>query len=364
MGLLLVAPSLAALLTGHRGGSHSREMDGSRVCEACRSAPVAVVVADDDPTEPYRVCRPCAERLTHRALRPAEWFNLASIHGWTKFLLHDDFYDEDGEASQPDVDEYSNDGLLAPCLDDVGGSLPRLIDFCVTRWSLDEAVFSAMRAYPPRDVLDAIIRRAEQRNRHVLETILTLAANVLGSVGADWVRAQRDRAWAEGLAFSWCEAAAKCLGGEGLDMAIERLDGLSGAQRREAKNGLLWFRSRKVLDWIETHVPGSNVTDDWGRLAALSALDLSRVRRWIAAGRPLSLVALDALAAFIPRAGQAPVMRQLEPALEGVSDRAEIIALLDAARAADATPRTTGVADFIAAHVDQLRVVSGGVAGS
>ncbi len=61
-------------------------------CEACRRNNVEVVVEDDDPIQPYRVCTACARRLRSLALRPLEWFNLASIHGPTKFLLHDDFY--------------------------------------------------------------------------------------------------------------------------------------------------------------------------------------------------------------------------------------------------------------------------------
>lgn len=115
-----------------------------------------------------------------------------------------------------------------------------------------------------------------------------------------------------------------------------------------------------MLDWIEAHAPASNITEDWGRLAALSDLDLMRVKGWITAGRPLSLIALDALSEFVPRPAQAPIMRRLEPRLSGVGDREEIEAVLATARAADPTPRTMRVAGFVSGRLGDVRVALAG----
>src|SRR5258708_7754419 len=71
------------------------------LCQACQRTPVEVVVEEDDPTQPYRVCRACARRLHLHSLRPLEWFNLAAVHGQAKYLLHDDFYWDNGIAQQP-----------------------------------------------------------------------------------------------------------------------------------------------------------------------------------------------------------------------------------------------------------------------
>ncbi|MDH7975782.1 hypothetical protein QH494_26660 [Sphingomonas sp. AR_OL41] len=335
-------------------------MNEDAQCEACRNAAISVIVDDDDPADPYRVCEACAARLRHRALRPLEWFNLAAVHGWTRYLLHDDFYDQDGEATQPDTDGYSTDRLLAPTISEARASLPRMVDFCVTRWWLDAPEFVALRTFAPTDPLGEVARRAARGGDRLLGALLTIAANALGPVAAEWVRAQRDRALGGGLLFDWCEAAARCLPApEGLDLAIEALGRLDTRALAQAKGGLLWFRSACVLDWIETHAPGSNVTEDWGRLAALSDLDLARIRAWIAAGRPLSLVALDALAAFVPRAGQAPVFRRLDPALRGVEDRGDIEDLLHLARANDPSPRVMRIADYVSGHLGQVRIESG-----
>src|SRR5262249_42051367 len=99
--------------------------DGNNVslCEACRRRQASEVISGDDPHEPYKVCSECGERLRQRALRPLEWFNLAAKHGWRKYLLRDDFYDEDGTAQQPDIESYCVDGMLAPKLDEAMRSL-------------------------------------------------------------------------------------------------------------------------------------------------------------------------------------------------------------------------------------------------
>jgi hypothetical protein len=109
-----------------------------------------------------------------------------------------------------------------------------------------------------------------------------------------------------------------------------------------ARGALSWFRSRTVLDWIEIHAPHTNVTEDCGQLAALSDLSWSRVELWLSRGRPFSLIALDALTVFIPRPGQAPIVKMLEPRLKECPDRLTLTQALQACMAADAAPRVSG----------------------
>jgi hypothetical protein len=90
----------------------------------------------------------------------------------------------------------------------------------------------------------------------------------------------------------------------------------SGKELWERKEALSWFRSPTVLDWIENHAPHVNVTENSGQLAALSDLSCSRVEIWLSSGRPLSLIALDALTVFIPRSGQDLIVKRLEPNLK------------------------------------------------
>jgi hypothetical protein len=327
------------------------------ICEACRQRPVAEVISDDDPDEPYRVCRECGERLRCLALRPLEWFNLAAIHGWRKYFLHDDFYDQDGTAGSPKIENYSADGMLAPSLDQASRSLEGLVGYCITRWWLDLPDYEAFKSFAGEAILDELQRRAQARNRHVLEVTFQLCANVLGSAAASWVRAQYARAQADGVLFSWAQAAANCLPApEGLDKTIGALQAFEGRALREHKDALSWFRSPAVLDWIETNAPRASVTADWGQLAALSDLSWSRVQDWLLRGRPLSLIALDALGTFIPREGQAPIVKQLRPTLKGCLDRSAIRPALEACMAADSAPRVIGACRYVIELVDELGV--------
>lgn len=211
-------------------------MVDASICEACRQRPVAEVIGDDDPDEPYRVCHECGERLRQLVLRPLEWFNLAAIHGWHKYLLHDDFYDQDGTAGQPMIEPYSADDMRAPSLDQASRSLERLVDYCITRWWLEAPTYDAFNAFAGEAILDELQRRVQAGNRHVLEITFKLCANVLGSAAAPWVRAQYPRVRGGNVLFSWAEAAANCLPQpEGLHKAIDACGRLKAASCGSAR---------------------------------------------------------------------------------------------------------------------------------
>jgi hypothetical protein len=61
--------------------------------------------------------------------------------------------------------------------------------------------------------------------------------------------------------------------------------------------GLIYFQSKLALAWIEANTGRvSNISDAWGYLAVASQFDWPTAKRWLDIGRPLSLIALDALA--------------------------------------------------------------------
>jgi hypothetical protein len=316
-----------------------------------------VEVGDDDPLAPYRVCRECSDRLRCRALRPIEWFNLAAVHGWNNFLLHDDFYDQDGSASQPDIDNYATEGMQAPSLEECAQSLERLIDYCFTRWRLRVADFEAFRPFAGSAILAKLEQRAKAGNRHILKVTLELCANVVGSRAAPWVRAEFGRACRDGALFAWAEAAAKCLPEpEGLHKTIDALRTVHGRDLQNRMGALSWFRSREVLDWIEINASPENVSASWGQLASLSDLHWTRVQDWLARRRPLSLIALDALASYIPRRGQAPIVHRINPTLKGCPDRSMIEQAVRAYATDDVAPRVAARCRFIIDNLDELRV--------
>src|SRR6185437_7354915 len=86
----------------------------------------------------------------------------------------------------------------------------------------------------------------------------------------------------------------------------------------------------RLLDWLERAadlVP----KPEWSSAAHAAGLDWSRASSWIARGRPLSLIALDALA--LPRR-TSPHVAPLP-----IADRAELRRVLDSAAASDPSPR-------------------------
>ena len=333
------------------------DMYKNSICEACQRRPVAEVIGDDDPDEPYRVCGECGERLRQRALRPLEWFNLVAKHG-DKYLLHGDFYDRDGTSDVlKKIEGWSAEDMPAPTLDEAARSLERLVDYCITRGWLDEPEYDEFTPFADEAILEELTRRAAQGNRQITALMFDLCANVLRHTAESWVRARYQIACDDDMLSCWAEAAARCLPQpEGPHKTIEALRAYAGKELRERKGALSWFRSPAVLDWIEIHAPHANITEDWGQLAALSDLYWSRVEEWLSRGRPLSLIALDALTIFIPRPGQAAIVKRLEPRLKECPDRPTFTRALQACMAADTAPRASGLCRYLIEHMAELRI--------
>jgi hypothetical protein len=326
-------------------------------CQACEKLTRVWPIEDDDPVEPYFLCQDCSKRLSLRALRPLEWFNLASKHGWQKYSLHDDFYDEDGTATQPDVQHFSDDGMLAPSLNEAATSLERLLGYCFTRWSLGDAEFEALAAYNSEGLLAKLNHPDATSNPEKLSVALTICANVLGVHASTWVSNQYERSVEEDLLYFWADAAAICLPPpEGLEKTINALTDYKGRQLNERIGALSWFRSDRVLVWIEGNAPSANVTGHWGQLAALSNLTWNKAEGWLARGRPFSLIALDALDQFMHLPRHAPLVRKLKPALRGVGDRETVLRALETQKSKDPSPRCVRKCDFLVENIEKIHI--------
>jgi hypothetical protein len=298
-------------------------------CQACECRLSLIKAQEDDPDEPYRVCQECHARLMSRSLRPLEWFNLAKRHGWAKFLLHDDFYDDSGEATQPEEDVDSTELFPAPTLSQSEGTASTLLDYSVTRWNLEEDVFAAWLKLPPATVLSCLAERYDNsRNPSVRAVILEVAA-LFRAEGRAFVRHVWDSYQDCGSFWALAGATAACLPEEeGFPLVTGALATMPEKERRQLFGALAHFRSTRSLDWIEKHVSEPAV-DAWGYLAAASNLSWPRVDKWLKAGRPLSLIAVDALLAiahprtlFLRRTRpvllNSPAEQDLRDAIEGL----------------------------------------------
>ncbi|MFL5733120.1 MAG: hypothetical protein ACJ78Q_07935 [Chloroflexia bacterium] len=266
-------------------------------------AAVVMALDDDDPEQPYHVCFACAQRLRDRSLRPIEWFNLAALHGPYKFLLHSSYYDHDGVAEQPRDPVDSPERYPAPGLYSIHDDLERLLDYAMTRWWLEDRVIRALARHDRAEILASLRRRIDAHGNFALEsTAYEICSAALGSAARDWVRERWDH-WRPETLFTLCHATAGCLPfEEGYNRVVQALMDVPPQELPVQSLALAWFRSEKTLDWLEDHTDymvnnWGHVADTWGRLAALSNLSWQRASAWLELGRPLSLVALDALKA-------------------------------------------------------------------
>jgi hypothetical protein len=325
----------------------------SRKCEACESNEAEVVEPRDNPQTPYHVCSLCHQRLRALALRPLEWYNLAKRYGWHQYLLHDDFYDEDGTASQPQEDVGRPEDFPIPSLASVCQEPELLLDYSITRWHVKDDVASAWKAMQPSTVLPYLSRRFAATTDVIIRSrLLTISALALGDYGATFVR----YAWGEyperASLASLAEASAACLPyREGIDRVITSLNQLADREKRDSMFALGYFHTQEALDWLEQNI-FEPITESWGYLAAASKIDWPRVTRWLDQGRPLSLVAIDALCSIVRP--MSPFLRTYRPSLVQPPDAARFREVLSAYCRRDPAPRVQKRVGALLANAEAL----------
>ncbi|HMJ70949.1 MAG TPA: hypothetical protein VK508_18740 [Cyclobacteriaceae bacterium] len=253
-----------------------------------------IVEEKDNPAFPYRICHQCYDRLMNLALRPREYFNLTAEHGMT-FLLHDDFYGDDGEATQPKIDVDEGADLAFPVLTEIR-DVKTLIDYAIVKWWVSHDIVDAFRQFEKEVILQEFDKRI-QVNRMLAHRLYELAAKVLGIFAGSWILKQWEFRTGERFP-DYAEALAKCLPpGQGVRLFIEELNKIDKASKlSEYMVNLIHFQSESSLTWIESNVHRvKNISTSWGYVAVASKFSWPVAGKWLASGRPLSLVALDAL---------------------------------------------------------------------
>ncbi|KDN59190.1 MULTISPECIES: hypothetical protein [Exiguobacterium] len=312
-------------------------LSNQSICEACQHRAVDVIETTDDPVQPYRLCASCHERLMDYALRPIEWYNLASVHGSFKPMLHDDLYDEDGTACQPETEVIVTRQDLPPSLEQAQSDVEALLSFAVTRWYVEDEVISALKQHDALELLDALKTRYEQTpNLDVKARLLEIVADVIQTPAADWVRSLWHDVDVE-LLDSLASATATSLPTEeGLKRVYDKLDAIEPKELPSVAFLCLYrFRSPDVLDWIESNCDAFD--SNWARLAAVSMPTWHRMNAWLERGRPFSLVALEAMVSCVEGHGGLYVDTQSPRILETHLD--EIEPVLTAYERNDSVPR-------------------------
>lgn len=319
-------------------------------CEAC-DHPQLLLVVENEPGPPFRVCRFCARRLESLSLRPVEWFRLAARHGWTSHLLRDDFYDDDGVASQPRAAVLDADRFPYPPPATWGASLELALDVAFTKWSIPSELLPVF-AKSPTATLAALESALARRTAPLFEeTAYEICASALGSHAAEWVRARWNPP-SPATIFSLARASAACLPSpEGVTRVIDFIRCAPAELREESAGALAWFDGEQAVDLLEelVHAP---VSGAWGRTAAACSVTWDRLARWLEQGRPLSLVALDALMAFADY--DTLLLRIRKPYLRNPPTPAELRDTLERYAMRDSVPRVRNAVAFLVPVVDKL----------
>src|ERR1700754_4766897 len=83
---------------------------------------------------------------------------------------------------------------------------------------------------------------------------------------------------------------------QGFELVTEAIEASNTKSFTDNSAALLYFECRQTLEWIEKIGHRIiNVSTSWGTLSAASQFSWDIANKWLELGRPLSLIALDAL---------------------------------------------------------------------
>lgn len=264
-------------------------------CESCNLNDFEVEEIFDEEQKPYRLCKPCLDRLVNKALRPLEFFNLASIHGHN-YYLQDDFYDyETGEATQPRIKVLQPEKFPFPNFEQIKNNLERLIDFAFVQYFTEYFVIKQLEIFDKNEILKIIDKKIKYNNA-INYKAYEIVGKVIGKKAYEWLK----NCWVnrqENELLIFAEAISKCFDfEEAFETLTSEIESKDNKRLTENISALEYLQSDKTLDWIEKVIHRtSNFSISWGTLAATSQFSWTKADKWLSVGRPLSLVAIDAL---------------------------------------------------------------------
>ncbi len=264
------------------------------ICESCQVNLVEILEPMGDNAPTYCLCKACHHRLINYSLRPSEVFNLVAIHGHD-FYLNDDIYDHDtGEATDAREKVHDKKKHPFPKLQAVKDDPAKLLDYACVHYAKDEVIEPLKQL--DNALLLQLIDKKIKRSRSIKDVLYEITAKTLGAYAAEWAREQWGLRKKDDL-FIYAEMLACCLPfEEAYTLMTNELNKATTNELYENYYCLGYLHNSKVLGWIEqTKARIINVNEGWGRLAAHSMFDWDTAQRWLTAGRPLSLIALDAI---------------------------------------------------------------------
>ncbi|MES2703655.1 MAG: hypothetical protein V4649_13525 [Bacteroidota bacterium] len=329
----------------------------TKVCESCKANDVQILEPSSEPGYFFGLCNFCYARLTNKALRPLEFFNLAAIHSIDHYYLHDDFYNGAGEAMQPLTEVINSSQFPFPTLASIKGDHIKAVDLACVQFALDDKLISLLRCFEKQDILNYLDFKVSY-NRSINYFAYRIAARVLGNYAGQWMRSQ----WAThktGELFIFAEAVRACLSfDEAFHTIATALHEGNDSELGKNVTVLCYFESTATLAWLETVKHRiTNVGTNWGVVAAASKLDWRTAKKWLQEGRPLSLVALDALKYCTTkgdRQNQSSWLIDHPPTLQDPPNLKEIKKSLTEYLGMDSVPRTRDAVNTIMKNLSSI----------
>ena len=318
-------------------------------CESCNISDIELEEPSCEGQNPYRLCKPCLKRLTNTALRPLEYFNLTAIHGHTPYL-HDDFYNEEGEAEQPDIDVDDAENFPFPKLSEIEDDYEKLVDFAIVQYFISDQVINLIKQHDKNSIL-LYLESKVNYNRAIDFKAYEIAAKVLGNFAENWIRKEWEMRKAKEVSI-YAIGLALCLPfDEAFEIITKEIENSTDNNFVDNCSSLLYFQNKKTLSWIEKNKNRiKNISTSWGTLAAASQFDWETANNWLNAQRPLSLIALDALylcTSNNDRQNQALWLIKNPPTLHEPEQIAVMANRLKAYLEIDNVPRTRNIVDAI-----------------
>jgi len=313
-------------------------------CECCQINEVQILEPSTEKGYYFKLCNFCFARLTHHSLRPREFFNLATIHSIDNPYLHDDFYDwETGEALQPSNNVVNVSKFPFPRLAAIKDNCKNLIDLACLQFDLGENIVTPLKTFRAKEILEDLNSKVTY-NRSINAYAYRVAAKVLGNSAEVWMRQQ----WAARKPheiFIFAQALTACLPfEEAFEEITKELEGYNDTELAKSINVLCYFQDNATIRWIESIKHRiTNVGNDWGMIVAASKLNWTTVEKWLLVGRPLSLIALDAMIYCTTkgdRQNQAVWLRKHPPILTNQPSLEELTQSLTEYLIKDSVPRT------------------------
>ena len=239
-------------------------------------------------------------------------------------------------------------------------TLSEFLDEHLDQHELSDQVIRQLREYPADELLAQLSQRfvasEKLQNVFVQNNIFEICATVIGKPAGQFIAEVSTGPISNFSTQSFCRALSKCSIEGGFDIAARKLQNEVGHQRALTAHALLEFdEGSKILDWIESLFVESNETvkPDWGQLAALAGITWARICKWLDLGKPINLIALDAMKfCWDYDAGIGAWLHNYEPKLLEPTDKTEMKRHLLGYVDKESSPRVALTVEAIVQHLD------------